>query len=261
MSIDHREQYLDRFHSTLRQVIEPLYSVIDAPIQGAQTLLQWRQTTDQRISVQRDLEDTIRQQQAILMTHDYLKRENAQLRALLELTTPLAMDFVTSRVLSVDLNPFAHRLVIDQGANAQLSPGLATVDELGLIGQIDSVTPSTARVILITDPDHALPVRVVRTGEVTLAYGGGLDADLRLTDLPMNTSLVIGDVVETSGLGGVFPAGLPVAVVSAIERPDGQTFAHARATPIANLERSAFVVVLRPDEAKPVKAVEESNGG
>ncbi len=261
MGIDHRGQYLDRFHATLRQVIEPIYSVIDVPMQAAQTLQQWWQTTDQRINAQQALEDTLRQQQARLMTHDHLQRENAQLRALLELTTPLAMDFVTGRVLSVDLNPFAHRLVIDQGTNAQLLPGLATVDERGLIGQIDSVTSSTARVILITDPDHALPVRVVRTGEATLAYGGGLDANLRLTDLPMNTDLVVGDVVETSGLGGVFPAGLPVAVVSAIERPEGQTFAHASATPIANLARSAFVVVLKPDEAMPVQAVEETNGG
>lgn len=244
MALDHRGHYLDRFHHTVRQITEPLLMAIDAPIRWAGEAGVRLQSTETLLRENARLTQALRQQQAATLTLDALARENDELRALVGLDASVGQAFITARVLSVDLNPFSHRLVIDRGLGDGLIPGLAVVDQGGLIGQVDSVSAITASVILITDPDHALPVRVARTGDVTLAYGGGLDSNLSLPDLPMNVDLVPGDELVTSGLGGVFPPGLPVARVEQVNRPEGQSFAVASASPWGQHDRSRFVMVV-----------------
>ena len=276
MALDHRGHYLDRFHHTVRQVTEPMLMAIDAPIQWMGHLSAWSQSTQALLKESARLEEALRQQQASVLTSDALARENDELRALLGLEASVGQEFITARVLSVDLSPFSHRFVIDRGRGDGLSSGLPVVDQGGLIGQVDSVSAMTASVILITDPDHALPVRVARTGDVTLAYGGGLESDLSLPDLPMNIDLEPGDELVTSGLGGIFPPGLPVARVERINRPEGQSFAVATATPRGQHDRSRFVIVVRnktdgspsdeplPEdvsEASSVAITEEPNDG
>ncbi len=276
MALDHRGHYLDRFHHTVRQVTEPMLMAIDAPIQWMGHLSAWSQSTQALLKESARLEEALRQQQASVLTSDALARENDELRALLGLEASVGQEFITARVLSVDLSPFSHRFVIDRGRGDGLSSGLPVVDQGGLIGQVDSVSAMTASVILITDPDHALPVRVARTGDVTLAYGGGLENDLTLPDLPMNIDLEPGDELVTSGLGGIFPPGLPVARVERINQPEGQSFAVATATPRGQHDRSRFVIVVRnktdgrssdeplPEdvsEASSVAVTEEPNDG
>lgn len=244
MALDHRGHYLDRFHHTVRQITEPLLMAIDAPIRWVDDGSAWLQSTQTLLRENARLIETLRQQKAATLTLDALARENDELRALVGLDAAVGQAFITARVLSVDLNPFSHRLVIDRGRGDGLIPGLAVIDQGGLIGQVDSASAITASVILITDPDHALPVRVARTGDVTLAYGGGLDNNLSLPDLPMNVDLVPGDELVTSGLGGVFPPGLPVARVERVNRPEGQSFAVASASPWGQHDRSRFVMVV-----------------
>lgn len=253
MALDHRGHYLDRFHHTVRQITEPLLMAIDAPIRWAGDGSAWLQSTQTLLRENARLIETLRQQQAATLTLDALARENDELRALVGLDAAVGQAFITARVLSVDLNPFSHRLVIDRGRGDGLIPGLAVVDQGGLIGQVDSTSAITASVILITDPDHALPVRVARTGDVTLAYGGGLDNNLSLPDLPMNVDLEMGDELVTSGLGGVFPPGLPVARIERVNRPEGQSFAVASALPWGQHDRSRFVMVVveMTDDATP----------
>ena len=246
MALDHRGQYLKSFHALVREATSPVLMTIQAPVvwfgraqlwsQGMQTLIEERD----RLRVQ------VAQLEAQQLEHTQLRSENEELKTLVGLTQQLSVDYLTAKVVSVDLNPFAHRVFVDVGSRDGVSEALAVVDKSGLIGQVDSVANASASVILITDPDHALPVRIARTGQVTVAYGGGLNSDLRMADLPMNVDLVEGDLVLTSGLGGVFPAGLPVAQISGIQRLENQTFALATATPLAELERSSFVVVLQP---------------
>lgn len=245
MTLDQRGQYLTQFHALTRQASEPVIMAIGAPLVWARQLKQWQQDRRELIHEQDQLQRQLAVERARGLQVARLGAENTELRSLLGLSQEASIHYTTAQVISVDLNPFSHRVLIDVGSHQGLAPALAVVDQSGLIGQVDTVAASTASVILITDPDHALPVRVERTGEVTLAYGGGLEADLRLTDLPMNADLVAGDRLVTSGLGGVFPPGLPVATVIEIERPPDQTFARATARPSAQLDRSRFVVVLQ----------------
>jgi len=245
MVLDYRGHYLERFHQTVRNVTEPMLLAIDAPLRWARVGADWMQSMDRLLQENARLTEALRQQETASLRLDALARENDELRALLSIDRAARQEFTTARVLSIDLDPFSHRVVINRGRRHGISTGLAVVDQGGLVGQVDSVTDLTASVILITDPDHALPVRVARTGDVTLAYGGGLDNNLTLPDLPMNVDLVAGDELETSGLGGVFPAGLPVARIEQIDRISGQSFAVASATPTGQHDRSAFVMVAR----------------
>ena len=245
MALDHRGHYLDRFHQAVRNITEPVLLAIEAPIRWAGAGSDWLQSTQALLQQNQDLNEMLRQQQATVLRLDALAEENKELRALLNLNAAAEQEFITAGVVSVDLNPFSHRVVIDRGRRHGIVTGLAVVDQGGLVGQVDSVTDLTASVILITDPDHALPVRVARTGDVTLAYGGGLDNDLSLPDLPMNVDLIVGDELITSGLGGVFPPGLPVAHIKALDRPEGQSFAVASATPFGQHDRSRFVMVVK----------------
>src|SRR5699024_3515940 len=130
-------------------------------------------------------------------------------------------------------NTWAHRVVINRGRRDGLEAGQPVMDSFGLMGQVAEAGQSVAQVILISDPDHALPVRVQRTGLRTVAYGSGRINQLRLTDLPMNVDLQAGDMLVTSGLGGASMPGLPVAEVESVSRPVGEAFANAVVRPVA----------------------------
>ena len=247
MAVDYRGGYLNRFHQITREFTEPVYLILEAPLQWQARLSQSFSDANQLIAERNVLQAQLYQQEASLLRMASLARENQELRQLLHLSQAIDDQFLTARVLAVDLNPFSHRLVINQGRVDGIQPGMAVVDQGGLIGQIDTVQATTSSVILITDPDHALPVRIARTGAVTLAYGGGLNGDLSLPDLPMNIDLQAGDALESSGLGGVFPAGLPVGVINMIDRPNGESFAVATAEPVGQHDRSRFVMVLMPE--------------
>lgn len=247
MVLDHRGHYLDRFHRWSREFTEPLLLVIDWPIDRVHRVSQWLGETQALISERDQLRRALVILEAQQLTVDAIADENQELKALLGLSESLSIDYISARVRAVDLNPFAHRVLIDRGRVDGLAPSWSVVDQYGLIGQLETVSATSARVILITDPDHALPVRIERTGTVTLAYGGGLDGRLSLSDLPLNVDLIPGDRLLTSGLGGVFPPGLPVAVVESVERPSGQNFALARAYPVSAPDRAQFVLVVVPE--------------
>ena len=110
------------------------------------------------------------------------------------------------------------------------------LDDAGCIGQTTHVGPWSAEVILITDPEHAVPVRIERTGLRTIAVGAGDTGSLALPYLPANADVKAGDLLVTSGLGGVFPAGYPVARVTEVHRDAVQPLAQVRAAPLAHVD-------------------------
>jgi rod shape-determining protein MreC len=194
----------------------------------------------------------LRESHARLLLLEELGRENAELRELLGASASLDLEFQTAEMRQIDLHPYSHRVVINRGRRHGIEPGQAVVDARGVVGQVDEAMLSSAKVILLSDPDHALPVRVERTRLRTIAYGSGRTGELRLTDLPMNVDLEPGDRLLTSGLGGRFPSGLPVAEVTSIERPSGEAFAVATARPLANMDGARHLLVLATVEPEPM---------
>lgn len=246
MSLDYRERWVDQVRAGAGLLVEPAILLIEWPYQAGARLGDNLKARRQLLAEAQALRQDLALVSAELLVLEELQRENAELRELLGAGQFLALGSIAAEIRRVDLNPFSHRVLINRGRRDGLVAGQPVVDAQGLVGQLDDVFLHSARVILLTDPDHALPVRVQRTGLRTIAYGSGLRAELRLSDLPMNVDLEPGDVVLTSGLGGVFPAGLPVGRVERVERPVGEAFASAALQPVGRPERSRYLMVLDP---------------
>jgi len=246
MAFDYRGQYVERFHSLATHLVEPFFWAVDLPFSSAERIaLAWRDRaeTEDRIA---ELELEIFEARARLGRLDDLQMENAQLRRLLDTTLRIDQEFIAAEIASVDLDDFAHRIMVRSGRNDGIRPGMPVIDSSGVLGQVDTVLNSMSQVILISDPAHALPVQILPGGERTIAYGSGTLEQLRLTDLPMNVPLNPGDLIVTSGIGGRFPPGLPVARIESVRRQPGQPFATAHARPLSAMARNRLALILRP---------------
>jgi rod shape-determining protein MreC len=248
MTLDYRGQYVDRFRAWAGLAVEPIFLAIEAPfrlVASARETLVDRS----RLRAERDeYERLLRESRARLLVQEHLSRENAQLRELLDAARALETRYHAVELRHIDLNPYSHRVLINRGRRDGLTAAQPVVDAYGVVGQIDEVMQHSAAVILLSDPDHALPVRVERTSLRTIAYGTGRSDRLRLTDLPMNVDLRPSDRLVTSGLGGRFPPGLPVGEVVSVDRPAGRAFASAAVSPLARLDWSRHLLVLASGE-------------
>ena len=181
-----------------------------------------------------------------------LEKENIRLRMLLENSFQLGEQVLIAELLSVKLMPYEHTVVVNKGSRFGVHPEQPVLDANGIVGQVVRALPSSSEVMLITDPDHAIPVEVNRNGLRTIAFGTGMPNRLHLPFLAKNADIVPGDLLVTSGLGGVFPAGYPVAVVDKFESRPDKSFANIYATPKAKLETSREFLIVWSDSTPVV---------
>jgi rod shape-determining protein MreC len=173
-----------------------------------------------------------------------LEAENARLRALLDARGRVRDEVRVAEILAVDANPYKHNLVIGVGSRDGVYDGQAIVDSNGVVGQVIETGIMTSEAVLISDADHALPVEVNRNGLRTIAVGTGEIDRLDLPFLPNNADIRAGDLLVTSGLGGAFPAGYPVALVNSVTRIPSKPFAEVTATPAAALDQVREVMLI-----------------
>ncbi|MDR1855458.1 MAG: rod shape-determining protein MreC [Azoarcus sp.] len=184
-----------------------------------------------------------------LLTLEHLERENAKLRELLRMSKRVRTYSVPAEVLYSAPDQFSRKVILDQGKQEGVEPGLAVVDADGLIGQITRVYPIQSEVTLITDRNQAVPVQVARNGQRGVMFGTG-HGRLELRFVLANADIKEGDRLVTSGLDGVFVPGLPVAEVETIER-DAGAFANITCRPLGGVESSTRVLVLSRAELPP----------
>lgn len=180
---------------------------------------------------------------------DRLLEENLQLRQLLELRPRLVVPTVTAEVLYETPDSYTRRVVLDKGQVAGIEPGSPVMDEVGIMGQVTRVLPFSSEVTLLSDRDQAIPVMVERTGMRGVAYGNAsnLRSDgMELRFMPNDADVEVGDVLTTSGVDGVYLAGLPVARVVEVERRSQSPFMRIYCEPVARLEGARHVMVLSP---------------
>ena len=173
---------------------------------------------------------------------------------------PVAERWLPADIVNVQLNSLRQRVLIDRGSVNAVAAGQAVLDDGGVVGQTMHVGPWSAEVILITDPEHELPVQIERTGLRTIAVGAGDSTSLGLPYLPANADVHVGDVLVTSGLGGVFPPGYPVARVTEVHKDTVQPLAHVRAAPFAHLDTDAEVMLIWFRHDSPAAPLKERNG-
>jgi rod shape-determining protein MreC len=176
-----------------------------------------------------------------------LQAENEELRRLIALRQTQAFVPVAAEILSTPRDPFSQRVMLDKGENAGIEAGEPVVDGLGLLGQVTRVFALSSEVTLITDRSQAVPVQIQRTGQRVLVFGAGSNMEVRY--LPTHTDIQQGDILVTSGIDRVYPAGLAVAKVSNVQRPVDNPYARVSCLPIAGVEKSRVLMVLKPQGA------------
>lgn len=250
MVIDHRGQYLTRLRAAGSLLVEPAWRLAAVPselmraTQGAIT------AQSRLLDENRRLREALLLAQARLTRLDAMVAQNARLKALLVAQENLGLAVQLAHLVDVDLDPFRHRVVIDVGAVQGIRVGQPVIDAEGIMGQVVEVLPRSSVVLLITDPTHAIPVVVERSGLRAIAYGSGAIDRLELPNIPISGDIRVGDRLLTSGLGGRFPAGFPVGRIRTISNDDSGLFAAAVATPAAALDRGSEVLLLQ-DQPQP----------
>jgi rod shape-determining protein MreC len=245
--IDHRDNHLDTVRKAIGATVYPLRVLVDAPVSA------WRWVSDTTASRSDLQDDNNRLKAERLLTRARLQQfaaleaENSRLRAMLDATQRVRNQVRVAQIMSVSSDPFQHVLVIDKGSRDGVYDGQAMIDDSGVLGQIIETGLLSAEGILISDPDHALPIEVNRNGLRTIAVGTGHYDQLNLPFLPNNADIQVDDLLVTSGLGGAFPAGYPVAVVGSVIRNPQEPFAEVTATPVAALNQVRELMLIWND--------------
>lgn len=244
MYFDNRDNHLDNVRKSIGVAVYPLRIIVDAPI----SFWHW---FGESTTTRNELESALSRVNAELLLTDVrlqklysLEAENARLRALLEARARVRDEVRVAEIMFVDANPYDHSLVINVGSRDGIFDGQALVDADGVVGQVIKAGFLTSQAMLISDTDHALPVEVNRNGLRTIVVGTGEIDSLNLPFVVNNADIRTGDLLVTSGLGGTFPAGYPVAIVNTVTRIPQEPFASVTATPTAALGQVREIMLI-----------------
>ena len=253
---DSRFRVLEDARHAVGVLLFPLQRVVRMPGEAFErVVVYFASKTDLAADNERLRNDLVRQASAA-QGYATLAEENARLKALLELKARHAPGSTMVQVLYAGRDPFAQKLFVSRGGEAGVTAGSAVIDANGVVGQVTRVYPTTAEVTLVTDKDHAVPVKVERSGVRSVLYGSGTGKTPELRFMPPSADIRVGDRLVTSGLDGTYPAGLAVAQVLEVDRNTGQMFARITCAPLGGVDRSDALLVLAPGEALPPRPEE-----
>lgn len=259
MAVDHRYKHLESVRSGLAVITYPLYLLADLPNTTSQWLNDVFASRHDLAEENQRLHADNLELRGQLQKYDVLEAENRRLRDLLGSSIKVGDRVLIAELSSVDLDPYKQQISINRGQAAGVYEGQSVVDAHGVVGQVTHTTPFSATVLLVSDVSHAMPVEVLRSGLRTIAVGTGLSSQLELPYLPNDADIQVGDLLVSSGLGGTFPAGYPVAEVVSVRRLPEQPFAQVVARPKAHLDRSREVLLVWPVAEVPVAAPANDN--
>jgi rod shape-determining protein MreC len=244
MYLDRRTPYLESARDWLSTGLNPFYSVVQAP-------LDWWSWMSGSVADRADLreenarlEREVRNLRVRLLQYESLSEENRRLRAIRAAAQGTPGRTLIAEIMQVSLEPFRHRVRINQGSESGVFKGQPVLDAFGIVGQVARVDRYGAEVILISDPEHATPVQVNRNGVRSIAEGTGDYRKLSLASLTVEADIKVDDLLVSSGLDDIFPRGYPVARVTKVERDPAAAFAIVEAKPLAQLDRAREVMLL-----------------
>jgi rod shape-determining protein MreC len=245
---DHKMTSFERVRGYLQSLVSPLQYLATAPKQ----LLDW--SVDNMVTKKQLVDDnkTLKMNELVYKERAIqlriVQQENDRLRALLHSPVRVAVKTMLAEILSVDGDPYSQQVVINRGANDDVHEGQAIVDDQGVVGQILHAGTITSRVLLITDVSHAVPVRIERNGTRLVASGTGNINRMSINHVSNSTDIKPGDLLVTSGLGGKYPEGYPVARVTIVKKDESRPFAYVQSEPIAQINRLRYLLLLWPQD-------------
>jgi rod shape-determining protein MreC len=246
-------------------VLQPVQQALLAPVAWKEQASHYLMGLDEARLAQKRAEQVVAAQSERVMRAAQLEAENAQLRDLLGLRPRINVQTLTAEVLYDSPDPYTRKVVLDRGSNHGAVLGAPVIDQTGVLGQVTRVYPLTSEVTLVTDREAAVPVINARSKQRGVAYGLPLAQGMELRFMAGNADVQVGDELTTSGLDGVYPAGLPVAKVAKVDRRADSAFARILLTPVATADNPRHVLVLHPLSeqlpARPVDALAASAPG
>lgn len=249
LTMEHISARLDPVRATLSHAIDPIRYLVDLPVEASSRIAFSLKSYTSLREENKKLRETQSINQIRLLRYDSLERENIRLRALLENSFKLGEQVLIAELLSVNIAPpYENIVVVNKGTRFGVHPQQPVVDANGVVGQVFRALPHSSEIMLITDPNHAIPVQVNRNGLLTIAVGSGELNRLNLPFLRDNADIRPGDLLITSGLGGTFPQGYPVATVDKFTPPANKQIT---ATPKASLDRNRELMIVW-SSTKPV---------
>ncbi len=248
MFLDHRTDYLKLPKYYLEEIIYPLSLIAETPTKGVGSIKDWyteKEELLQKIAMleEKELYLAYETQQMAALT-----AENKRLRLLLQSSSKLEHNTIIAELINISSDPYRHIVSLNQGASQGVKENLPVLNNLGIVGQTISISPSSSKVILITDPHHSLPIEINRNGIRGIANGSGKLNEIEISNIAFDDDVKVGDLLVTSGLDEQFPQGYPVAIIKTITVDSTGYFAKIIATPTAKLDRIREVLILTKGE-------------
>jgi rod shape-determining protein MreC len=258
MVLDKQNEHLVDIRKVLGVGVQPIVYLVSAPANIGHWLSDSFASRNELREENEQLKEQLLISSAMLQTYAALKAENDRLRGLLDSTKRINDKVIIAEIVSVDMSPYKQSILINKGSLDNVLVGEALIDADGIVGQVTRDREISAEALLITDADHALPVELLRNRLRTIAVGTGEIDRLSLPFLPRNADIAEGDVLVTSGLGGTFPAGYPVGIVSSVRSSPGQAFLEIDAEPVSMLNRVREVLVVKTQQVLKLNGEEKS---
>lgn len=248
MVVDARFTVLQPLRTQMGLLVEPVFWVGRLPVTLWNVATQELSSRNEMAAENEKLKAEMLLLQRRVQKLAALTEQNVRLRELLNSSALVEEKVIATELIGIDPNPFTHRILIDKGEKDGVFLGQPVLDARGLMGQVVEVMPYAARVLLLTDTSHSIPVQVNRNGLRAIATGTGNPERLELRHVADTADIKVGDLLVSSGMGQRFPAGYPVAMVSEVIHDSGQPFAIVRAVPTAALNRSRHMLLVDTDQ-------------
>ncbi len=259
MVLDHRGGWLGQMRDRAELLAQPLWWIAGLPGRLGDSVRDDAATRAMLAEDNRKLRNALLIGSARLARLQAAAAENTRLRGLLGAAQRGRLDVQLAPILNIDLDPTRQRLILGAGQREGINVGQTVIDAGGVLGQIIDVKPLTSTVLLLTDPDHAIPVAIARSGVRLVVYGRG--DRLVLANIPLSSDTKVGDVLVTSGLGGRFPAGFPVGTITALRPDESRAFLVGDLRPAARLDRGNDVLLLRVMTEAPGSGIQDPGLG
>lgn len=251
MAVDARLHYLTEIRQGVSVVLHPLEVAVRAPVNAFLYVSDYITTQTNLVHENRQLRQRALLDSADLQRFRTLQAENAHLRNMLSALPTMPQPARLGEIVHSGRDPFSQKVIVNLGARHGITSGQAVIDELGVIGQVTQVYPFSSEVTLVIDKDLAIPVQIERSGLRAIAFGNSRNAAIDLPYLPVNVDIQVGDRLVTSGIDGVYPAGLAVGKVVEIDRKTYAPFARIACVPIAGIQTHRQVLLIPAAENVP----------
>jgi rod shape-determining protein MreC len=242
--VDARFNYLESVRSVLAIVVYPVQRLTTLPGSAWQQVGAYLHTQNHLIEENVELRQQHDLDSARLQELHVLQQENAHLLNLLEVKQHSDYPMQLAEIIYAARDLFKRKIVLNKGSKSDVQLGQPVMDDVGIVGQVTRVYPWLAEVTLLTDKDHAVPIQVLRNGLRAVVFGSGDISNMSLRYMPVNADVQVGDELVTSGIDGIYPAGLPVAKVSKVERNPVYPFAQITCLPLAGVDSHRYLLVL-----------------